>query len=130
MKSTELRTIEPARRVANVKEYYFSRKLREVAALNAQGRDIISLGIGGPDRMPADEVIEALKADAVRTDSHSYQPFGGITALRRAYADWYGRVYGVEVDPTTELQPLIGSKESVLHAVSYTHLSLPTKLEV
>lgn len=115
MKSTESRTIEPARRVANVKEYYFSRKLREVAALNAEGRDIISLGIGGPDRMPADEVIEALKADAMRSDAHSYQPFGGIQPLRRAYADWYRRVYGVEVDPATELQPLIGSKEGVLH---------------
>ncbi|MCM1028967.1 MAG: aminotransferase class I/II-fold pyridoxal phosphate-dependent enzyme [Pseudoflavonifractor sp.] len=113
MKSSK--EIAPARRVASVKEYYFSRKLREVAALNAQGKDIISLGIGGPDRMPAPEVIDALTTDARRPDAHSYQPYVGIADLRRAYADWYGRVYGVGLNPDTEIQPLIGSKEGILH---------------
>ncbi len=107
--------IKPANRVANVKEYYFSRKLREVAALNAQGKDIISLGIGGPDRMPAPGVIDALVADANAADSHSYQPYVGIAPLRQAFADWYRRIYGVELDPAREIQPLIGSKEGILH---------------
>lgn len=107
--------IKPANRVANVKEYYFSRKLREVAALNAEGKDIISLGIGGPDRMPAPAVIDALVADANAADSHSYQPYVGIAPLRQAFADWYKRIYGVELDPVKEIQPLIGSKEGILH---------------
>jgi len=117
-----MKEITPARRVATINEYYFSRKLKEVAALNAQGLDIVSLGIGGPDRMPDAEVIATLCGSAQRPDSHSYQPFGGIPALRRAYADWYARRYGVQVDPDTELQPLIGSKEAVLH-VSLTFLN-------
>lgn len=114
MKSSD-KSIAPADRVASVKEYYFSRKLREVAALNAEGKDIISLGIGGPDRMPAPEVIEALSADAALPDAHSYQPYVGIPDLRRAYAGWYRRTYGVTLDPATEIQPLIGSKEGILH---------------
>lgn len=117
-----MKEITPARRVGNVKEYYFARKLREVARLNAEGRDIVSLGIGGPDLPPAPEVIETLCDDARRPDAHSYQPFGGLPELRKAYADWYLRHYGVTVDPATELQPLIGSKEAVLH-VSLTFLN-------
>lgn len=113
MKSSK--TIIPAERVASVKEYYFSRKLREVAALNAAGKDIISLGIGGPDRMPAPSVIEALKADAERPDAHSYQPYVGIAELRKAYTDWYAKHYGVTLDPARQIQPLIGSKEGILH---------------
>jgi len=113
MKSSK--TIIPAERVASVKEYYFSRKLREVAALNATGKDIISLGIGGPDRMPAPSVIEALKADAERPDAHSYQPYVGIAELRKAYTDWYAKHYGVTLDPARQIQPLIGSKEGILH---------------
>ncbi len=109
------KTIVPADRVAEVKEYYFSRKLREVAALNAEGKDIISLGIGGPDRMPAPEVIDTLATDAACPDAHSYQPYVGIAELRRAFADWYGRIYGVTLDPAREIQPLIGSKEGILH---------------
>lgn len=107
--------IKPADRIASVQEYYFSRKLREVAELNARGLDIISLGIGGPDRMPAEEVIDTLCDAARRPDTHSYQPFGGLPELRRAMADWYKRIYGVTIDPKTELQPLIGSKEGILH---------------
>ncbi len=110
-----MKNIKPADRIADVKEYYFARKLREVARLNARGLDIISLGIGGPDRMPAPEVIATLCDAAKMPDSHSYQPFAGLPELRQAMADWYGRVYGVQLDPTTELQPLIGSKEGILH---------------
>lgn len=107
--------IRPADRVADIQEYYFSRKLKEVAALRAQGHDIISLGIGGPDLPPAPEVIDTLCRAAARNDTHSYQPFGGLPELRRAYAEWYSRHYSVTIDPATELQPLIGSKEAVLH---------------
>ena len=119
---TETNVIKPARRVGNVQEYYFAKKLKEVASLNAKGYDIISLGIGGPDLPPAENVIETLCEQARRPDTHSYQPFGGLPELRKAYADWYGRHYGVSVDPATELQPLIGSKEAVLH-VSLTFLN-------
>lgn len=108
-------TIRPADRVSTVKEYYFSRKLREIAALNAEGKDIISLGIGGPDRMPAPTVIEALTEDARRPDAHSYQPYVGLAELRRAFATWYEHTYGVVLDPAREIQPLIGSKEGILH---------------
>lgn len=108
-------SIKPSDRVGQIKEYYFSRKLREVAALNAAGRDIISLGIGGPDRMPHASVIETLAADAAQPDAHSYQSYTGLPELRRAYADWYRRVYGVTLDPDGGILPLIGSKEGILH---------------
>lgn len=107
--------ISPASRVDAIEEYYFSRKLKEVAALNAAGADIISLGIGGPDRMPHADVVETLSAEASKDGNHSYQPYTGIPALRKAYADWYGRYYGVELNPDNEVLPLIGSKEGVLH---------------
>lgn len=107
--------IVPAERVNEVKEYYFSRKLKEVAELNARGLDIVSLGIGGPDRMPAPEVIDTLCDAARQPGNHSYQPYVGIAELREAMADWYARTYGVHLDPKTEVQPLIGSKEGILH---------------
>lgn len=107
--------IKPSDRVNRVKEYYFARKLREIADLNAKGFDIISLGIGGPDRMPASEVIETLCEAARRPDTHSYQPFAGLPELRRAMASWYMNNYGVEINPDNEILPLIGSKEGILH---------------
>lgn len=107
--------IQPSRRVAQVEEYYFSKKLKEVAQLNAKGMDIISLGIGGPDRPPHREVVETLCSSACREDVHSYQPYVGIQELRGAYAGWYKKRYGVELDPAKEIQPLIGSKEGILH---------------
>ena len=113
--SQQNNAIEPARRVATVKEYYFSKKLREVAQLNAQGRDIISLGIGGPDRPPHPEVVATLCTEASKPDAHGYQPYVGLPALRRAYADWYKKFYNVTLDPEREIQPLIGSKEGILH---------------
>lgn len=107
--------IKPASRVDAIEEYYFSRKLKEVAALNAAGADIISLGIGGPDRPPHSSVISTLAQEAEKPYNHSYQPYTGLPALRRGYADWYRRYYGVELNPDTEILPLIGSKEGVLH---------------
>lgn len=111
----ESKKICPARRVAEVQEYYFARKLAEVARLNAQGMDIVSLGIGGPDRPPHADVIKELCDTASRPDTHGYQPFKGLPELREGFASFYRRKYGVEVNPDTELLPLIGSKEGVLH---------------
>lgn len=107
--------ITPADRVSEIKEYYFSRKLREIARMRADGADIISLGIGGPDLPPAPSVIHTLCENARRADTHSYQPYVGIPELRKAYASWYARHYGVTLDPDTQVQPLIGSKEGILH---------------
>lgn len=121
MKYNEL-SITPADRVLEVKEYYFSRRLREIAELNAKGADIISLGIGGPDRPPHHDVISTLAEEASQPGNHSYQPYVGLPALRKAMADWYKKWYDVTLDPDKEIQPLIGSKEGILH-VSLTFLN-------
>ena len=107
--------IEPARRLQEVSEYYFSRKLKEVARLNAEGKDIISLAIGSPDMPPSQATIDKLCEVANRPDAHGYQPTVGIPELRAAMAGYYKRMYGVTIDPATEIQPLIGSKEGILH---------------
>ncbi len=110
-----MKKITPADRLSAIKEYYFSRKLAEVAELNAKGMDIVSLGIGGPDRPPHQSVVDTLKEHASRPDTHGYQPTKGIPELRTAYAGFYKRFYGVELNPDTEILPLIGSKEGILH---------------
>ena len=107
--------IEPAKRLECVSEYYFSRKLKEVAKMNAEGMDVISLAIGCPDMPPSKETIDALCENAQRRDTHGYQPTVGIPELRNAMAGFYKRWYGVELNPQTEIQPLIGSKEGILH---------------
>ena len=108
-------SIRPADRLADVSEYYFSRKLKEVAAMNAAGKDIISLAIGSPDMPPSPETIETLCREAQKPTAHGYQPTVGIPELRQAMAGFYRRWFGVELDPATEIQPLIGSKEGILH---------------
>ena len=107
--------IVPADRLSNVSEYYFSRKLKEIAKLNAEGQDIISLAIGSPDMPPSKETIDTLCEQARRDDVHGYQPTMGIPELRKAMADWYKRWNNVDLDPASEIQPLIGSKEGILH---------------
>ena len=107
--------IKPANRLASVNEYYFSRKGKEVARMNAEGMNIISLAIGSPDMPPSPQTIETLCEQARRDDVHGYQPTVGIPELRRAMANFYKKWYGVELDPQTEIQPLIGSKEGILH---------------
>lgn len=107
--------IKPAERVNTVQEYYFSRKLKEVARLNAEGQDIISLAIGSPDMPPSEQTVEKLCEVARRPDAHGYQPTAGLPELRKAMAGFYQRTYGVEVDPATELQPIIGSKEGIMY---------------
>ncbi len=107
--------IQPAHRVDEIKEYWFAGKMREVARMNAEGLDVVSLGVGGPDRMPAVEVVETLCESAHKPGNHSYQIASGLPELRRAMSRWYERNYGVEFDPDSEVLPLIGSKEGVLH---------------
>lgn len=111
----ESKRIEPAERLSLVSEYYFSRKLKEVAQLNAEGKDIISLAIGSPDMPPSPQTVEKLCEVARRPDTHGYQPTMGTPELRQAMADFYKRWYNVDLDPKTEIQPLIGSKEGILH---------------
>ena len=106
---------KPADRISAVSEYYFSRKLKEVARLNAEGKDIISLAIGSPDMPPSPATIQTLCDNAKKADAHGYQPTVGIPELRNAMAKFYKRWYDVELDPATEIQPLIGSKEGILH---------------
>ena len=107
--------IKPAERLSLVSEYYFSRKLKEVAQMNAEGKDIISLAIGSPDMPPSKQTIQTLCEVASRPDTHGYQPTMGTPELRKAMADFYKQWYGVELNPATEIQPLIGSKEGILH---------------
>ena len=111
--------IEPANRTLSVKEYYFSRKNKEIAALNAEraskGLDpVINLGIGSPDGAPSASTITALQECAARPGTHGYQSYVGIPELREAMAAWYERWYGVTLDPASEIQPLMGSKEGIL----------------
>lgn len=107
--------ILPARRLETVSEYYFSKKLREVAEMNAAGKEVINLGIGNPDMPPSEATIEALCAEARKPDTHGYQSYVGIPELRNGFADWYRKWYAVDLNPATEIQPLIGSKEGILH---------------
>ena len=110
-----MNNIKPASRLDAVQEYYFSRKLKEVARLNAEGQDIISLAIGSPDQPTSPQTIDKLCEVAHDPSAHGYQPTMGTMELRKAMADFYHRWYGVEVDAASEVQPLIGSKEGILH---------------
>lgn len=105
--------ISGADRLNTVQEYYLQRKMKEVAKMNAEGADVVSLGIGGPDMMPPTEAIDTLCESARRPDTHSYQLGIGIPELRKAFAGWYKRYYDVTLDPATEILPLTGSKEGI-----------------
>ena len=111
--------IKAAKRTESVQEYYFSRKLKEIAAMNAERQvrgeePVINLGIGSPDGMPPTEAVDALCESAREAGNHAYQSYVGLPQLRKAFADWYGRWYGVELDPASQIQPLAGSKEAIL----------------
>ena len=107
--------IQPANRLNSVSEYYFSAKLREVGEMNAAGKNVINLGIGNPDLPPSEQTIAALAAEAQKPNTHGYQSYVGIPELRNGFAQWYKKWYNVELNPATEIQPLIGSKEGILH---------------
>lgn len=111
-----------ADKLGDTKEYYFSKKLREVAQMNEEEPRVINLGIGSPDRPPHEEVIKALCDTAVQNDAHGYQSYKGIPELRQAYAEWYKRYFSVILDADKEVLPLIGSKEGIMH-ISMTFLN-------
>ncbi|MDR3266747.1 MAG: aminotransferase class I/II-fold pyridoxal phosphate-dependent enzyme [Tannerella sp.] len=114
-KENKVYDIQPADRIGKVEEYYFSRKLKEVAALNVAGKNIINLGIGSPDMPPSKEAIDVFCNEVRKDDVHGYQSYTGIPELRNGFAQWYDKWFGVKLDPNTEIQPLIGSKEGILH---------------
>lgn len=107
--------IHVAGRLQHTEEYYFSKKLREIDQLNQSGEQVINLGIGSPDLPPHPSVIQTLREYAGKANTHGYQSYRGIPALRQAISDWYTRYYGVSLDAGTEILPLIGSKEGIVH---------------
>jgi LL-diaminopimelate aminotransferase len=119
-------TIKPAKRLDSINEYYFSKKLKEIAEMNAQGRNVINLGIGSPDLPPSATTIEKLIETAKLPTSHAYQGYVGIPQLRQAFADFYKKHYRVELNPANEIMPLLGSKEGIMH-VCMTYLQAGDK---
>lgn len=111
-----------ANRLQGINEYYFSQKLREIDGLNKAGKNVINLGIGSPDLPPHPEVIEVLQQESVKPTNHAYQGYKGAAALRSAIAGWYQKYYRVSLDPETEILPLMGSKEGIMH-ICMTYLN-------
>ena len=107
--------IKTANRIAQVEEYYFSRKLAEVRGLDTPELRVINLGIGSPDQAPSASAIDALITSAKNPANHGYQNYKGIPQLRKAIADFYKNIYGAGVDPETMILPLMGSKEGIMH---------------
>ncbi len=107
--------VKPAERTESVREYYFSQKLRQIDQMRRAGADVINLGIGSPDQPPSENTIARLSEEAMKPTSHGYQSYNGIPALRKAFADWYKKYFKVELDPESEILPLMGSKEGIMH---------------
>ena len=107
--------MQTAERLSGIGEYYFSQKLREIDALNREGKQVINLGIGSPDQPPHPDVIRILREESAKPNVHSYQSYKGSPVLRKAMAAWYQQWYGVALDPETEILPLAGSKEGIMH---------------
>ena len=134
--------ISTSTRLGEVKEYYFSRKLKEIAAMRQDGIDVLNLGIGSPDLAPSPEVLETVIAESKKSGNHGNQSYVGIPKFRGAFAKWYQQHFDVTRDSSNEVMPLIGSKEGIMHIsmtylnegdevlvpnpVSNTHLTLPT----
>jgi aspartate/methionine/tyrosine aminotransferase len=114
--------IPTANRLDGIGEYYFSKKLREIDELNKQGKNVINLGIGSPDLPPHPEVIKVLQEESAKANVHAYQNYKGSPILRKAISDWYQQWYGVSLNPDTEILPLIGSKEGIMH-ICMTYLN-------
>src|SRR5215213_1824401 len=114
-----------AKRLEGIGEYYFSQKLREIDELNRQGKKIISLGIGSPDLPPHPDVIKTLQEESTKPNVHGYQSYKGSPVLRQAMSDWYKKYYDADLDPNTEILPLIGSKEGIMH-ICMTYLDQDT----
>ena len=109
-------------RLDGINEYYFSQKLREIEVMNNEGKNVINLGIGSPDLPPHPSVIETLQAESAKSTTHAYQNYKGSAILRNAIADWYLKWYQVKIDPQTEVLPLMGSKEGIMH-ICMTYLN-------
>lgn len=118
--------IKTAQRLDAIQEYYFSTKLKEIAAMNAAGKRVINLGIGSPDLPPSAETIETLAQTSQNPKNHAYQSYVGIPALREAFANWYQAYFGVTLNPVNEILPLIGSKEGIMH-IAMTYLEPGTE---
>jgi LL-diaminopimelate aminotransferase len=114
--------MQTAKRLEGIGEYYFSQKLREIDQLNKEGRQIISLGIGSPDLPPHPDVIQVLQEESAHPNVHAYQSYKGSPILRKAISEWYLQWYGVDLNPDTEILPLIGSKEGIMH-ICMTYLN-------
>src|SRR6186997_3691559 len=114
--------METSKRLEGIGEYYFSQKLREIDELNKQGKNIINLGIGSPDQPPHPEVIKTLQEESAKPNVHAYQSYKGSPVLRKAMSDWYKKWYNVDLNPDTEILPLIGSKEGIMH-ICMTYLN-------
>jgi aspartate/methionine/tyrosine aminotransferase len=121
--------IEVSKRLEGIGEYYFSQKLREIDKLNKEGKNIINLGIGSPDLPPHPDVIRTLQEEAAKPGTHAYQSYKGSPVLRKAISDWYARWYTVDLDPESEILPLIGSKEGIVH-ICMTYLGKGDKVLV
>ncbi|MBS1628068.1 MAG: aminotransferase class I/II-fold pyridoxal phosphate-dependent enzyme [Bacteroidetes bacterium] len=107
--------MQTAKRLEDIGEYYFSQKLREIDELNKQGKNIINLGIGSPDLPPHPDVIKVLQEESAKPNVHAYQSYKGSPVLRNAIKDWYKKWYNVTLNADTEILPLIGSKEGIMH---------------
>ena len=105
----------PSSRLDGIGEYYFSGKLREIEQMNQAGKKVINLGIGSPDLPPHPDVIKVLQEESEKSGAHGYQGYKGIPLLREAISSWYKKWYDVQIDPATEILPLIGSKEGIMH---------------
>lgn len=118
-----------SKRLNGIGEYYFSQKLREIDELNKLGKNIINLGIGSPDLPPHPEVIKTLQEESMKPNVHGYQSYKGSPVLRKAMSEWYQRWYQVELNPDSEILPLIGSKEGIMH-ICMTYLNPGDKVLV
>lgn len=107
--------IQTANRLKTVQEYYFSKKLREVRGLMVQGKPIINMGIGSPDLAPSDKVLKTIQDSVLEVGAHQYQSYQGLPQLREAIAKFYKKRFNVTTDPGTEILPLMGSKEGIMH---------------
>ena len=107
--------VKPADRTENVQEYYFSQKLAQIDKMRREGSDVINLGIGSPDQPPSENTVSALIAEAKKSDSHGYQSYTGIPALRKAFSEWYKKYFHVNLNPDNEILLLMGSKEGIMH---------------
>ena len=107
--------VKPADRTGNVQEYYFSQKLAQIDKMRREGSDVINLGIGSPDQPPSENTVSALISEAKKSDSHGYQSYTGIPALRKAFSEWYKKYFHVNLNPDNEILLLMGSKEGIMH---------------